>query len=90
MISFSINTITTMERIKQLHFNGEKWATQYMTLYLVQICGNSDFMIHFGSIKKQGQKQRAIEIYNRRRIRVMLKKDSTLMVANMKKKQLMT
>ena len=48
MMSVYIDTITTTERITQLHPNGGQWETQDTTLYLVQISGQSDFTIHFG------------------------------------------
>ena len=45
--------------IKQLHPNGLKCATQTITLYLVQISGQSDFTIHFGIRKKAKSKARS-------------------------------
>ena len=49
-------------------------------------------LIHdpFWSDKKLGQKQGAIELWNRRIRRVVLKKGSKLTIANMKKKNNLT
>ena len=58
MISVSIDTISKMERRKQLHSNVGQWTTQNITLWLVQISGQSDFTIHF-SKKKARSKARS-------------------------------
>ena len=52
-MSASIEPITIMEIIKHIHYNGGQWATQDMTLHLVQKSGQSEFKISFGTRKSE-------------------------------------
>ena len=62
-----------------------------MSLYLVQIRIQSELHDTFPVRgKNRGKKQGAIEPWNIRRRRVVLKKESTLTIENMNKKQLLT